>query len=88
MEWQTVLWGCATNCVALLMWERTVYILRSVLVYLALSKFLQKHQLGLLQSQLLLQLLNDVHPLRWAALLQYKENNITFIICFTKDINI
>lgn len=32
----------------------TVYLLESVPLYLALSKLLQQHQLGLLQSQLLL----------------------------------
>ena len=61
----------------MLMWEISVYLLESVLLYLALSKFLQQHQLGLLQPQLLLQLLNDVLPLRRAALLHPTDNNIT-----------
>lgn len=61
---------CDASCDPVLMRVTTVYLLESVLLYLALSKFLQQHQLGLLQSQLLLQLLNDALPLRWAALLQ------------------
>lgn len=69
---------CATLC---------GYLLESILLYLALSKFLQQHQLGLLQSQLHLQLLNDALPLHWAALLHSTDNNITYTTRFTKDKN-
>lgn len=73
-----MLWGCVTVI--------TVYLL-SVPLYLALSKFLQQHQLGLLQPQLLLQLLNDALPLRRAALLYSTDHNITYTTRVTKDQN-
>lgn len=73
-----MLWGCVTLCDPVLLWVITVvYLLESVPLYLALSEFLQQHQLGLLQSQLLLQLLNDALPLCWAALL-HSDQNVTY----------
>lgn len=56
---------------------REVYLLEGVPLYLALPELLQQHQLGLLQPQLLLQLLNDALPLRWTALLQTTRDKVT-----------
>ena len=68
-----------SQCDPVLPWVITVvYLLERVPLYLALSKFLQQHQLGLLQSQLLLQLLNDALPLRRAALLHTTDHNINY----------
>ena len=65
-------------CDFVLMWViGVIYLLESVPLYLALSEFLQQHQFGFLQSQLLLQLLNDALPLRWAAFLHSTDHNIT-----------
>lgn len=63
------------------------YLLESVPLYLALPEFLQQHQLRLLQSQLLLQLLNDALPLRWAALLHSTDHNITYVAHVAKHKN-
>lgn len=65
----------------------SVYLLQSVPLYLTLSKFLQQHQLGFLQSQLLLQLLNDALPLCWAALLHSTDHNITYIAKEKKNLS-
>lgn len=60
------------------MWAKAAsYLLQSVPLNLALPQFLQQHELGLLQSQLLLQLLNDTLPLSWAALLHSTEHSGT-----------
>ena len=64
-------------CDPVLLWVITiVYLLEIVPLYLALSEFLQQNQLGLLQPQLLLQLLDDSPPLLRAALLHATDHNI------------
>lgn len=66
------------ECNDVLMWAKAAsYLLQSVPLNLALPQFLQQHELGLLQSQLLLQLLNDTLPLSWAALLHSTEHSGT-----------
>lgn len=73
------------ECNDVLMWAKAAsYLLQSVPLNLALPQFLQQHELGLLQSQLLLQLLNDTLPLSWAALLHSIEHSGTYTTHVTK----
>lgn len=73
------------ECNDVLMWAKAAsYLLQSVPLNLALPQFLQQHELGLLQSQLLLQLLNDTLPLSWAALLHSTEHSGTYTTHVTK----